>query len=431
MAAKQPYGMDVDLKEGTGMERRVVITGMGAVSPLGLDVPQLWAGIREARSGVAPVTLFDPTGFETRFAGEVKSFDPATCMDRKEARRTDRFVQFAIAASQEALRTSELQITPENSADIGVIIGSAIGGLDTLTQQAEVLRTRGPGRISPFLVPAMISNMASGQVSIMTGARGPNMCVASACASGAHAIGEAAETIRRGWARAVLTGGTDASISPLGMAAFNSARALSTRNDEPESASRPFEMTRDGFVMAEGAGILLLEDLEHAVSRGAHILAEVIGYGSTADAYHITQPVEGGDGAVRAMRMALRQAGVAVDAVDYINAHGTSTPAGDVAEIEAIKTVFGAHAATVPVSSSKSQLGHLIGAAGAVESIICIMAMQHNLVPATINLHQPDPRCDLDLVPHTPRPAQLDLVVNNSFGFGGHNVSLVFRRFVQ
>lgn len=413
------------------MERRVVITGMGAVSPLGHNVAQLWAGICEARSGIGPITLFDPTGFETRFAGEVRGFDPATCMDRKEARRTDRFVQFAIAASMEALRTAELEITPENSSEIGVFVGSAFGGLTTLMEQSEVLRTRGPGRVSPFLVPAIISNMASGHVSIMTGAQGPNLATASACASGAHALGEAAETIRRGAAKAILAGGTEAVITPIGVAGFNSARALSTRNDEPERASRPFDVTRDGFVLSEGAAMLLLEDLEFAQNRGARILAELVGYGATADAYHITQPPEGGAGAARALGLALRHAGMSGADVDYVNAHGTSTPAGDIAEIDAIKTVLGARAAQVPVSSSKSQVGHMIGAAGAIESVISILAIQHNLLPATINLHQPDPRCDLDLVPHTPRSARVDVVVNNSFGFGGHNVSLVFRRFVQ
>ncbi len=409
------------------MNRRVVVTGMGAVSPLGLDVAQLWAGIRTSQNGIAPITLFDPQGLETRFAGEVKGFDPSNYMDRKEARRMDRVIQFAITAAQEALRSSELEITPANSTEIGVYIGSAIGGIATFAEQCEVLINRGPGRISPFLVPSLITNMSAGQVSIMLGARGPSLCTTSACASGAHALGEAAEVIRRGWASVMLAGGTDASITRIGVAAFNSAKAISTRNDTPESASRPFDATRDGFVMSEGAAILVLEDRDHAIRRGARILAELAGYGLTSDAYHMTLPPEGGEGAARAMQMALRHAGIAADEVDYVNAHGTSTPAGDVAETAAIKTVFGERAARLPVSSSKSQFGHLLGAAGSLEAVVCVLAMQHNLLPPTINLQQADPRCNLDYVPHTPRPAELNVVVNNSFGFGGHNVSLVFR----
>jgi 3-oxoacyl-[acyl-carrier-protein] synthase II len=412
------------------MNRRVVITGMGAVSPLGLDVPTLWQGVLEARSGIGPITRFDPAQMDTHFAGEVKDFDPTNYMERKEARRTDRFVHLVAAATREALATSGLLITPENSDDIGVFVGSGIGGLETLTAQHEVLLNRGPGRVSPFLVPAMITNMAAGHVSIMTGARGPSVCTTSACASSAHAIGEAAETIRRGWARAILAGGSEASITPLGVAAFNSARAISTRNDTPETASRPFDVSRDGFVLGEGAAMLVLEDLDFALQRGATILAELVSYGASADAFHITQPPEGGEGAARAMRMALRHGGVAPEEVSYINAHGTSTDVGDVAETIAIRTVFGAHADQLPVSSSKSQFGHLLGAAGALETIVCVLAIQHNTLPPTINLHEPDPRCDLDYVPLQARPAQVDVVVNNSFGFGGHNVSLVLRQFV-
>lgn len=410
------------------MGRRVVVTGMGAVSPLGLDVPTLWQNIVAGRSGIAPITLFDPEGLDTRFAGEVKGFDPITYMDRKEARRTDRFVQFAIAATREAIQSSDLRITPENSTEIGVFLGSGIGGLETLTTQHEVLRTRGPNRVSPFLVPAMITNMAAGHISILTGARGPNLCTTSACASSAHALGEAAETIRRGWASAIIAGGTEAPITPLGVAAFNSARAISTRNDAPATASRPFDATRDGFVLSEGAAVLILEELEFAQRRGAPILAELISYGATADAHHITQPPEGGEGAARAMRMALKHAGLSPDAVSYINAHGTSTDAGDVAETQAIKSVFGGYASRVPVSSSKSQFGHLLGAAGALEAIISVLSIQHNQVPPTINLHHPDPECDLDYVPNQARAAQVNFVLSNSFGFGGHNVSLVFGR---
>jgi 3-oxoacyl-[acyl-carrier-protein] synthase II len=411
------------------MNRRVVVTGMGTVCPLGLSVAELWQGIVEARSGIAPIERFDAEQLETRFAGEVKGFDPTNYMERKEARRTDRFVQLVVAATSEALQTSRLHITVENSETIGVILGSGIGGLETLTTQHEVLLTRGPGRVSPFLVPAMITNMAAGHISIMTGARGPNVCTTSACASAAHAIGEAAETIRRGWASAIIAGGSEAPVTPLGIAAFNNARAISTRNDDPTTASRPFDVTRDGFILSEGAAVLILEDLESAMQRDAPILAELLSYGATSDAFHITQPPEGGEGAARAMRMALKHSGLSAEEVDYINAHGTSTEIGDVAETTAIKSVFGEHAYRIPVSSSKSQFGHLLGAAGAIEAIVSVLAIQQNLLPPTINLHQLDPRCDLDYVPNQARPASVDVVISNSFGFGGHNTSLVLRRF--
>jgi 3-oxoacyl-[acyl-carrier-protein] synthase II len=409
------------------MERRVVITGMGAVTPLGLSVPELWQGIVEGRSGVGPITLFDPASFDTRFAAEVKGFDPTQAMDRKEARRADRFVQFAVAATQEAMRTSELQITPANRDEIGVFIASGIGGIGTLSEQLDVLRSRGPGRISPFLIPAMITNLAAGQVSISTGARGPSYCITSACASSAHAVGEAAETIRRGWAKAIIVGGAEASITPIGVAGFNAMRALSTRNDDPATASRPFDAGRDGFVMGEGAATLILEDLEHAQARGARILAEVVGYGATSDAYHISNLSEDGEGVARAINLALKRGGLQPGDVNYINAHATSTPAGDPVETAAIKHVFGAGAP--PVSASKSQFGHLLGAAGAVETVVSVLAIQHNLLPATINLAEPDPACDLDYVPNSVRPAQVDVALSNSFGFGGHNVCLALRRF--
>ncbi|NJN16772.1 MAG: beta-ketoacyl-ACP synthase II [Oscillochloris sp.] len=410
------------------MDRRVVVTGMGAVSPLGLSVPELWQGIVSGRSGVGPITLFDPTGFDTTFAAEVKGFDPTQYMDRKEARRTDRFVQLALAATQEALRTSELEITAENRDEIGVFVASGIGGIGTLSEQLDVLRSRGPGRISPFLIPAMITNLAAGHVSIATGARGPSYCITSACASSAHAIGEAAETIRRGWARAIIVGGSEASVAPIGVAGFNAMRALSTRNDDPSTASRPFDAERDGFVMGEGAAMLILEDMEHAQARGARILAEVVGYGATSDANHITNLAEDGEGVARAIHLALRRSGLQAADVDYINAHATSTPAGDPVETAAIKRVFGGRESAPPVSASKSQFGHLLGAAGAIETIVSIMAMQHNTLPPTINLAQPDPACDLDYVPNEARPAQLDVVLSNSFGFGGHNVCLALRR---
>src|SRR6266545_2127189 len=367
------------------MERRVVVTGMGAVSPLGLDVPTLWQGVREARSGIGPVTLCSTDGLDSRIAGEVKGFDAQNYMDRREIRRNDRFIHFAIAATHEALRSAELTITPENADEIGAIIGSGIGGIDTFADGMRTMVERGPGRVSPFLVPAMITNMAAGQISMQFGLKGPSWCPTSACATGAHAIGEAVETIRRGWARAVLAGGAEAPITPIGIAAFVACRAISTRNDEPATASRPFDATRDGFVLSEGCGLLLLEDLRHA--------------------------------------------GLLPDDVDYINAHGTSTPAGDVAETQAIKSLLGERAYRVPVSSSKSQIGHLVGAAGAVEAVITILALQNGLLPPTINIANPDPQCDLDYVPNAARPAAIDIAISNSFGFGGHNVSLVFRRY--
>jgi 3-oxoacyl-[acyl-carrier-protein] synthase II len=413
------------------MSRRVVVTGMGAVSPLGLDVPALWQGIREARSGIGPITLCDASNLDSRIAGEVRGFDPYNYMDRKEVRRNDRFIHLAIAAATEALRTAELSITPENADLIGVVIGSGIGGITTLAEGIVTLQERGPSRISPFLVPAMITNMASGQVSMMFGLKGPNYCPTSACASGAHAIGEAAEIIRRGWAVAMVAGGSEAPITPIGIASFASAKAISTRNDDPTGASRPFDADRDGFVLAEGGAVLVLEDLEFARSRGARILAELVGYGLSADAYHITQPPPGGEGALRSMRAALHHAGLSPDDIDYINAHGTSTPAGDIAETEAIKRLLGERAYRVPVSSSKSQFGHLLGAAGAIEAIVSILAIQEGLLPPTINYTTPDPQCDLDYVPNTPRTARVDVVLSNSFGFGGHNVSLIFRRYEE
>jgi 3-oxoacyl-[acyl-carrier-protein] synthase II len=411
------------------MERRVVVTGMGAVSPLGLNVPELWQGIVETRNGIGPITLFDSAGFDTHFAGEVRGFDPTTVMERKEVRRTDRFVHLVLAATQEAIRTSELAISEANRDEIGVFIASGIGGIATLSEQLDVLRARGPGRISPFLIPAMITNLAAGHVSIATGARGPSYCITSACASSAHALGEAAETIKRGWAKAAIVGGTEASITPIGIAGFNAMRALSTRNDDYATASRPFDADRDGFVMGEGAGVLILEDLEHAQARGARILAEYAGYGATSDANHITNLSEDGEGVARAIRLALQRAGLKPSDVDYINAHATSTPAGDPVETAAIKQVFGGRGQAPPVSASKSQFGHLLGAAGALEAIVSILAMQHNLLPATINLANPDPACDLDYVPNTTRPAELHVVLSNSFGFGGHNVCLAFRRY--
>lgn len=411
------------------MSRRVVITGVGAVSPLGLDVPTLWEGVRTARSGITPITLCDTTDLDSRVGGEVPGFDPLNYMDRKDVRRYDRFIHLAMAAATEAIQSAELRVTPENAEEIGTIIGSGIGGLDTTVDAVNTLRDRGPARISPFVVPGMITNMAAGLLSIRYGLKGPSYCTTSACATSAHAIGEAAETIRRGWAKVMIAGGSEAPILRICIAAFAASRAITTRNDEPESASRPFDATRDGFVLSEGSAMLVLEDLEHAQARGARILAELAGYGLSSDAYHITLPVEGGEGALRAMRMALRNANLSPDDVDYVNAHATSTPAGDIAETQAIKTLLGERVYQVPVSSSKSQFGHLVGAAGAIEAIVSVLAIQNNLIPPTINYHTPDPQCDLDYVPNEARSSKLDVVVSNSFGFGGHNVALVFKRF--
>jgi 3-oxoacyl-[acyl-carrier-protein] synthase II len=409
-----------------GTKPRVVITGMGAVTPLGLDVPTLWRGIRECRSGVGLITRFDTSAFDVRIAAEVKDFDPLTVLDRKEVRRTDRVIQFAVAAATEAVRTAELHITEANDERVGVLIGSGIGGIQTLTDNIETMRTRGPGRVSPFLVPMMITDMSAGIVSIRFGAKGPNYAPVSACATSGNALGEAMAIIQRGDADVMIAGGSEATIVPISLAGFDAARALSSRNDSPETASRPFDQTRDGFVMGEGAGIVILEHLEHAIARGAPILAELIGYGATADAYHITLPDEIGSGAARAMQLALKHAGLQPSDINYLSAHGTSTQANDRLETLAIKQVFGAAAYTVPISSSKSQFGHLLGAAGAVEAVISVLALREGLLPATINYQTPDPACDLDYVPNTPRPAAIRHVMSNSFGFGGHNVSLIF-----
>jgi 3-oxoacyl-[acyl-carrier-protein] synthase II len=401
---------------------------MGIISPIGLNLDENWQNALAGKPGAAPIASFDTTGFDVTFACEVKGFDPLKYLDRKEARRNDRFVQFALAATQEALAHSGLAITPENAERVGVIIGSGIGGIITLSEQFDVLREKGPNRISPFLVPMMIADMAAGRVSIAIGAKGTNFCTVSACSSGAHALGEAAESIRRGDVDVVIAGGAEAAICPIAVAGFASARALSTRNDEPERASRPFDVGRDGFVLGEGAGILVLEEFEHARERGATIYAELAGYGSTADAHHITLPAERGEGGRRAMQMAVRRAGMALDDIDYVNAHGTSTPAGDLYETQAIKDLFGDHAARMPVSSTKSMTGHLLGAAGAIEAIYTVQALVTGLVPPTINLDEQDPECDLDYVPNEARRTDPAAALSNSFGFGGHNVALLFRK---
>lgn len=413
------------------MVRRVVVTGMGAITPLGLDVPTLWKNLLEGRSGAAPITLFDPGPYDTRFACEVKGFDPLNYMDRKEARRSDRYTQMALAAAAEAMRNSGLKIEANNAEQVGVIIGSGVGGLMTIREQFHVLLSKGPRAVSPFTIPMIIGNMAAGQVSMRYGAKGINYCATSACASSAHAIGEAFEAIRRGGAEAIIVGGSEAPIDPFGVAAFCAARALSTRNDAPEKACRPFDAQRDGFVMAEGAGVLVLEELDFARRRGATILAEVLGYGATADAYHITAPAPEGEGAARSMHLALQQAGLQPADVDYINAHGTSTPLNDVTETQAIKAVFGEYAYRIPISSTKSMVGHLLGAAGAVEAIACIQTILSGIIHPTINYEFPDPECDLDYVPNVPRRADVRVALSNSLGFGGHNVTLIFGRYEE
>ena len=401
------------------------------MSPVGLNVRSTWQSLLAGRSGVDYITAFDTEAFDTKIAAEVTDFDPLDCMDRKEARRNDRFVQFATGAALEALSQAELTIDSSNAEDVGVIVGSGIGGISTLSNQFRVLSERGPSRVSPFLVPMMIADMASGHLSIRLGAKGPNFCTVSACSSGADAIGEAAEIVKRGEARAVVAGGAEACIVPISVAGFASAGALSKRNDDPTKASRPFDADRDGFIIGEGAAILVLEELDFARDRGATILAELVGYGATADAHHITQPAEGGEGGARAMTLALKKACLRPNEVDYINAHGTSTPLNDKFETMAIKSVFGADAYKIPISSTKSMTGHLIGAAGALEATISVLAITESACPPTINLETPDPDCDLDYTPHTPRRGRINVTLSNSFGFGGHNSCLVFRRFEE
>jgi 3-oxoacyl-[acyl-carrier-protein] synthase II len=410
------------------MIRRVVVTGMGTISPLGNDLPATWAAIVAGRSGVGPITRFDTTDFKTTIAAEIKGFDPKDHFPPKDARRMDPFVQYAIIAGREAIRNSGLSFEDGLRERTAVIIGSGIGGMGTLAEQLLVLKERGPNRVSPFFIPMVLPDTAAGTLAIEFGITGPNMAVISACASGANAIGEACEMIRRGVVEAAVCGGTEAAVLALAVAGFSVMRALSERNAEPERASRPFDRQRDGFVVGEGAAILVLEALEQARKRGASIYAEIIGYGSTDDAFHITAPAENGAGAAACMRQALASAGLAPEQIDYINAHGTSTPLNDVTETRAIKAVFGQHAHHVPVSSTKSMTGHLLGAAGALEAALSIKALQANTVPPTINLDDPDPQCDLDYVPHRAREMQLNTVMSNSFGFGGHNACLIFKK---
>ncbi|MCH7709140.1 MAG: beta-ketoacyl-ACP synthase II [Myxococcales bacterium] len=409
-------------------ERRVVVTGMGAVTPLGIDVASTWDAATEGRSGIGPLSRFDASGFSVRICGEVSKGIDLGGVSHKEARRLDRNIVLAVAAAREAREDADFEVTDANRERIGVAIGTAIGGLGTLETGFEVLSERGPERISPFMIPMIISNMAGGYVAIRHGLRGPNLCHVSACATGAHSIGEAAWIIERGDADVMLAGGTECAITRLGLAGFAAMRALSKRNDDPAAASRPFDRDRDGLVMGEGAAVLILEELEHARARGATIRAELLGYGMSADAVHIAVPSEDAEGAQRCMKLAIQDAGIAPEDVDYINAHATGTPAGDPTEVLAIRQVFGSHADTLAVSATKSMTGHLLGAAGAVEALLCIRALETGVLPPTINLEKPDPECDLDHVANKARQLRIQVALSNSFGFGGTNATLIFGR---
>jgi beta-ketoacyl-acyl-carrier-protein synthase II len=403
---------------------------MGMISPVGNSVEESWANLVAGKTGIGRITLFDTTGFDTQIGGEVKNFKPEEFgVDKKDARRMDRYAQFAVAASVEAVKSSNFKITDENRNRVGVVIGTGIGGIGVLSEQLKVLYEKGPSRVNPFLIPMMIPNMASGHVALKFGARGTNFCVVSACSTGAHAIGEGVEIIKRGEADVMIVGGSEAPLVPISVAGFNSMKALSTNNDEPEKASRPFDAKRDGFVMGEGAGVVILEDLDHALERGAMIYAEVTGYGSTDDANHIVQPEEGGEGATRAMKLAMKQAGLTPKDIDYINAHGTSTKLNEDSETAAIKGAMGDLAYEVSISSTKSMTGHLLGAAGAIEAIISVKSINEGIIPPTINYENPDPKCDLDVTPNQAKKKDVRNAMSNSFGFGGHNVSLIFSRY--
>jgi 3-oxoacyl-[acyl-carrier-protein] synthase II len=403
------------------------VTGLGLVTPLGTGVEKTWKALCAGESGIGRITRFDPTGFDAQIAGEVKDFDPAQFIEKKEIKKMDTFIHYAVGASQLAVDDARLKVAPEEATRVGVYIGSGIGGLGSIEHYHDVLKEKGPGRVSPFFIPMTIINLASGQVAIRLGAKGPNSCAVTACATGNHCIGDAYRLIQRGDADVMIAGGAEAAVTPLGVAGFASAKALSFRNNEPTKASRPFDQERDGFVLGEGAGVVVIEELEHARKRGARIYAEIIGYAMNSDAYHITAPPDEGEGAVRCMEMVLKDADVAKSEVGYINAHGTSTMA-DAIETKAIKQVFGEQAFRIPVSSTKSMTGHLLGAAGGIEAVFSILALHHGLLPPTINLNHPDPACDLDYVPHKARSAQPQVVLSNSFGFGGVNACLLFRR---
>lgn len=409
--------------------RRVVITGAGAVTPVGNDKDTFWKNIKSGVCGVDTITRFDASGFACQIGAEVKDFDPELYLEKKEAKRMDRYTQFAMASAKMALEDAGLNMANEDADMVGVLIASGIGGIETLENQANTLANKGPGRVSPFFIPMMISNMAAGQVAIMTGAKGVNFCISSACASGTHAVGEAFRAIRYGDADVMITGGAEAAITPLSYAGFCSMKAVSTRNDDPKGASCPFDKNRDGFIMGEGAGIIVMEELEHAKARGANIIAEVVGYGATDDAYHITAPSPDGEGGAKAMKKAIADAGIAPEDVDYINAHGTSTPYNDKFETAAIKKVFGEHAYRLAVSSTKSMTGHLLGAAGAVETIISALALKEGFLPPTINYKESDPECDLDYVVNQGREKEIRYALSNSLGFGGHNATILLKKY--
>jgi 3-oxoacyl-[acyl-carrier-protein] synthase II len=413
-----------------GLQRRVVVTGMGVITPIGLTVEEYWNNLLAGKSGAGPITYFDASAYDTKFACEVKGFDPLKYMDRKLAQRCDPFTQYALAAAEMAIQDSGLNLEKEDRERIGVIVGSGIGGMWTYHRQQETLwQSNGPHRISPFFIPMMIPDIAPGRISMRYGLKGPNYATTSACATSSHSIGDAFILIQRGDADVMITGGAEAAITPMGIGGFNAMKALSTRNDAPEKASRPFDKQRDGFVMGEGAGILVLEEYGHAVKRGARIYAEIAGIGFTADAHHITEPAPGGEGAVRSMRMAIRDAGLQPEDIQYINTHGTSTPVGDKSETAAIKTVFGEHAYKLAVNSTKSMVGHLLGAAGAVELVATILSVQQNKVHPTINQEEPDPECDLNYIPNKAQDWEIHAAISNTFGFGGHNASLLVKKF--
>ena len=410
--------------------KRVVVTGLGSITPIGNNITEYWQGLLSGRSGIGPITGFDASRHASRIAGEVKGFDPHEYMQRKEAKRMDRFSQFAIAASKQAIADSQLEINDLNADQVGVLIGSGIGGLKVLEEQQEIYLTKGPSRCSPFMIPTMIANMAAGLVAIHLGAKGPNCCTVTACAAGSNAIGDAFRLIQRGYAKAMICGGTEAAVTPLGVAGFASMKALSTRNDDPETASRPFDRDRDGFVIGEGSGILILEELDMAKSRGAKIYAEIVGYGMSCDAHHITAPVPDGRGATRAIELALKDGDINIEQIDYINAHGTSTAANDVTETKAIKKALGKRAYSVAISSTKSMTGHLLGGSGGIEAVATALAIAEEKVPPTINLFNPDPECDLDYIPKLSRSLPIEVALSNSFGFGGHNVTLAFKKYL-
>ncbi|MBW4631771.1 MAG: beta-ketoacyl-ACP synthase II [Iphinoe sp. HA4291-MV1] len=413
------------------IRKRVVVTGVGAITPIGNTPAEYWEGLISGRNGIGEITLFDASRHDCRIAGEVKNFDPHKYMDRKEAKRMDRFAQFGVSASKQALADAQLVINDLNAEQIGTIIGSGVGGIKVLEDQQIIYLNRGgPDRCSPFMIPMMIANMAAGLTAIHTGAKGPNSCSVTACAAGSNAIGDAFRLIQGGYAQAMICGGCEAAITPLSLAGFAAARTLSTRNDDPAHASRPFDKDRDGFVMGEGAGILILEEAQHALSRKARIYAEIVGYGMTCDAYHITSPVPGGEGAARAIQLALKDAGITPEQISYINAHGTSTPVNDPTETAAMKRALGNHLYKIAVSSTKSMTGHLLGGSGGIEAVATVLAIANDWVPPTINLENPDPECDLDYVPNTSREVKVEVALSNSFGFGGHNVTLVFKKYV-